>query len=657
MKTIFLLLGLISCSYVQGQNNGSEFGITISDDELINVNFQDQLFVDSVDHLKINFANKEQLIQSGLFVGREVDSILSYRSKYGYFYSLEEMQVLDIFNLNRLEKLKSILSFEIPTSMKEMVNLKKIEGRVVARIATPFSKREADEEWIYNGSKYREAIGLKLNVGDKINFVFNCEKDAGESFQWSTKVKGFDYVSSHLTIKNIRRINKITFGDYQIQLGQGLVIWQGMSLGKTSDIVTIRKQEIGIKEYNGMSEFGFFRGMAIDYKIKKVKIVNWVSYKNQDATIYSDSLNGDYIQSIKTDGYHRTDLELEHKNSIQQMVVGSSCSVLVRNTTIGLNSIFTSNSVTIKPNSDYYNYYAFTGRNSFNHSISYSGTRSNFNYFGEAAIDQNLSPAIVNGIIASIEKNFSVSLLHRYYSKNYFSFHANAFGENNKIANENGFYVGANYTYNKKIQLSAYYDLYKFPWLKYQISMPSFGQDYSLQFIYTPVKTSSISLRYHQTKNLEDVNGNDVQTSNIRESTTRSLRFQFRTEINRIQITGRYDLTFLKQQAKESGMLAYVDIQYKPMLKPYSFSMRASVYRTESYSTRIYAYQSDLPGSYNLGSFYGNGEAIYAIIHYKPTRKIHLWFRGSRALSYSQLADNKMFYPDYEVKMQVAYQF
>ena len=62
MKKIFLLLGLISCNYVQAQNNGAEFGITISDDELVNANFQDQLFVDSVDYLKINFANKDQLL-------------------------------------------------------------------------------------------------------------------------------------------------------------------------------------------------------------------------------------------------------------------------------------------------------------------------------------------------------------------------------------------------------------------------------------------------------------------------------------------------------------------------------------------------------------------------------------------------------------------
>ncbi|MFM2155662.1 MAG: hypothetical protein RL516_411 [Bacteroidota bacterium] len=657
MRKAFIFVGLIISCEVHAQNNGSDFGITISDDELVNANFQDQLFVDSAEHLKINFANKEQLLQSGLFVGMEIDSIISYRSKYGYFFSVEEMQVLDMISLGRLEKLKDILSFEIPTSLNELVDLKKINGKVVARIAAPFSKGNVEEEWIYKGNKYREAIGLKINLSDRIDFVLNAEKDAGEAFQFTKKVKGFDFFSTHLTVKNIRRINKITIGDYQIQLGQGLAIWQGMSLGKTSDIATIRKQEIGIKDYNGMSEFGFFRGMAIDYKIKKVKIVHWVSYKNQDATIYSDSLNGNYIQSIKTDGYHRTDLELEHKNSIQQTVVGSSYSMLFRNTTIGLNSVFTSNSIAIKPNNDYYNYYAFRGKNSFNQSISYSGTRSNFNYFGEASIDQNLSPAIVNGIIASIEKNFSMSLLHRYYSKNYFSFHTNAFGENSKVANENGFYIGGSYSYNKKIQLSGYYDFYKFPWLKYQISMPSYGQDYSIQFIYTPTKTSSISLRYHQTRNQEEVLSNDIRTSDINESTTRSLRFQFRTEINRIQITSRYDLTFLKQQTNESGMLAYLDVQYKPMLKPYSFSMRASVYRTESYSTRMYAYQSDLPGSYNLGAFYGSGEVVYVMVHYKPARNMHLWVRGSRMLSYSQLVDNDNFCPEYEVKMQAAYQF
>jgi hypothetical protein len=71
----------------------------------------------------------------------------------------------------------------------------------------------------------------------------------------------------------------------------------------------------------------------------------------------------------------------------------------------------------------------------------------------------------------------------------------------------------------------------------------------------------------------------------------------------------------------------------------------------------MYAYQSDLPGSYNLGAFSGIGEAVYVMIHYKPARNIHLWVRGSRMLNYSQLVDSKHYLPECELKMQIAYKF
>ncbi|MFN5346845.1 MAG: hypothetical protein ACK5B3_06430, partial [Bacteroidota bacterium] len=266
MRKALILFGLIICYEVQAQNNTSDFGYNISDDELVNANFQDQLIVDSADYLKINFADRSVLLQSGLFSNTEVDSILNYRNRYGFFYSIEELQAIEVISISRLEILKSILSFELPTSFNDIANFKKMDGRIVARMAIPFLKNNKSEDENYNGNNFREAIGLKLNLNEKINFVFNAEKDAGELFQFAKKVKGFDYNSAHLTLKNIRRFNRIVLGDYQIQLGQGLAIWQGMSLGKTSDIVTIRKQEAGIKDYNGMSEFGFFRGVAIEYK-------------------------------------------------------------------------------------------------------------------------------------------------------------------------------------------------------------------------------------------------------------------------------------------------------------------------------------------------------------------------------------------------------
>jgi len=49
MRKALILFGLIICYEVQAQNNTSDFGYNISDDELVNANFQDQLIVDSAD--------------------------------------------------------------------------------------------------------------------------------------------------------------------------------------------------------------------------------------------------------------------------------------------------------------------------------------------------------------------------------------------------------------------------------------------------------------------------------------------------------------------------------------------------------------------------------------------------------------------------------
>ena len=74
MRKALILFGLIICGEVQAQNNTSDFGYKISDDELVNANFQDQLIVDSADYLKINFADKRVLLQ--------IRTFLKYRSRF-----------------------------------------------------------------------------------------------------------------------------------------------------------------------------------------------------------------------------------------------------------------------------------------------------------------------------------------------------------------------------------------------------------------------------------------------------------------------------------------------------------------------------------------------------------------------------------------------
>ena len=645
---------MILVSQVKGQVVDADLLIN-NTEEIAKLNLQEQLFVDSADYLKINFADKGTLLSSGFFTFSEVNEILNYRKQFGYFTSVEELQVINGLDIDRLTLLKDKLNFEIPLTFKNYLNFHNIKGQVLLRIGTPIVNTSNANEELFLGRQNKTAMGARLTINDHVSVNYSGEKDAGEKFQFNEQVRGFDFNSFRLTIKDLRKVKKLVVGDYQIQLGQGLVVWQGMSLGITSDIVTIRKQAMGIKDYNSMSESGFFRGYALEYKLRNSTLVNWISYLGEDATLYYDSINGSFIHSIKNDGYHRNQTELSSKNTIHPIVSGISYSFYWKQLKLDYNAIGIMNEIGIHPDIKYYNHFAATGNTFFNHSLSYAATKNNVNYFGELAFNLNNSPAVLNGIIASIDRNISISILQRYYDKKYQAIYANGFSQNTSTNNEQGLCLSLNYVINKKINFTTYYDLYKFPWLKYGVDMPSSGNDYSLQFNFTPNKKTAVSWRFQLKNKEESFNNENEKTKLISISRTKNFRFQFRTEVNRVQFTGRFDAIYLSNHDK--GFLSYFDVAYKPFKKPYSFSLRWCMYHSVSYDSRLYAFQNDLPGSYSLGAYYGQGELLYLMIHYKLSRNLQMWLRGSRQIAVSQVADNKYSAPEIEFNAQLLYSF
>jgi hypothetical protein len=185
--------------------------------------------------------------------------------------------------------------------------------------------------------------------------------------------------------------------------------------------------------------------------------------------------------------------------------------------------------------------------------------------------------------------------------------------------------------------------------------MPSSGNDYSLQFNFTPNKKTAVSWRFQLKNKEESFSNENEKTKMLFITRTKNFRFQFRTEVNRVQFTGRFDAVYLSNHDK--GFLSYFDVAYKPFKKPYSFSMRWCMYHSGSYDSRLYAFQNDLPGSYSLGAYYGQGELLYLMVHYKLSHNLQLWLRGSRQIAVSQVADNKYSAPEIEFKAQLLYSF
>ena len=78
------------------------------------------------------------------------------------------------------------------------------------------------------------------------------------------KGHGISFVSFHLALygkKNQR--NMVVLGDYLVNIGQGLIHWQGRAVKKTGLPIMIKRQQPAIQPYRSNDENRFHRGLAM----------------------------------------------------------------------------------------------------------------------------------------------------------------------------------------------------------------------------------------------------------------------------------------------------------------------------------------------------------------------------------------------------------
>jgi hypothetical protein len=81
----------------------------------------------------------------------------------------------------------------------------------------------------------------------------------------------------------------------------------------------------------------------------------------------------------------------------------------------------------------------------------------------------------------------------------------------------------------------------------------------------------------------------------------------------------RHELSFLVPdiQKAEKGSLSYAELIYKPAMKTFSVSLRYTLFDTDGYNSRIYAYERDVPAFHTIPAHYKAGNRIYVIGNWK----------------------------------------
>ncbi len=592
--------------------------------------------------LDLNTATIEDFKLLGILNAAQINNIINYRNRMFGFATVYELQAIENLDLETIKKILPYIkvvplesSFKKPPLKQTLFSGKyQIFTRYTQLLETQRGYTIEDPTRSrYLGSPQRYYIRYRYNYSTKFSYGFTAEKDPGEEFFKGSNRQGFDFYSAHLFIRDVSIFKAIAIGDYNAKLGQGLAMWTGFGFRKTPAVMNLQRYAPAISPYTSVNEFLYMRGAATTIGIKNLDVTAFISYKNIDANIAAqDTFDNEIFEvaSLQETGLHRTPTETKNKNATTLFTTGGSMKYRFKKAAVAFNAVNNKLGSSLAPSNTPYRQFTFSGKNITNFSIDYNYILNNITFFGEAAINNKNGYAFVNGALINTGSIIDIALLHRHYSKRYFALFSNAFGESSSPTNESGFYAGFNLRPFKGFSMNSYFDFYRFPWLKYLVDAPSRGFDYFGQINYRLNKNVEMYVRYRYENKQGNMPNNETKTDYLSDIKRQSFRYHITYHINsKISLQNRIEYVWFDNNTGETekGFMIYQDIRLSPFRVPLSIYARYTLFDTQSYNARIYAYENDILYMFSIPPLYDNGFRYYVLLKYDISENISVWLR------------------------------
>jgi len=609
--------------------------------------------------LNLNYVTDEDLRKLVFLNNFQIYNLLGYRETYGYFITVYEIQAIDGFDQQTIQKILPYI-YVSEVKRKESISFKNIakygRNEFIIRYQRILQKQKGyapiDDSSLfkkpnsrYLGSPDKIYLRYGFNYYNKVRLGFIAEKDAGEVFlkdrvpdslqdlAGTNLHNGFDFLSFHVSLRDIGILKALTVGDYQLEFGQGLTLWSGLAFGKSSDALNIKRFARGLRPNTSANENLYFRGIATTIGFKNIDITAFYSSHKVDANlVLGDSLpdGSGFISALQESGLHRTLNELLDRKSINIQAFGGNINYLYKRLKIGVTSYYSKLSTEILKDQQLYGQYDFSGTENLNAGLNYRYLINKINLFGEIAVSQNGGFAQLHGLMANLHPRFSMTVLYRNYQKEYQNFYSNAFAENSYNRNEKGIYTGVRINVHRNWFITAYLDNFSFPWIKYRVDAPSKGSEYLVQLENSSIEKLFYYFRFRQ-KN-KQINETITEDHILEVINTRKNYFRFHIEYMisaSVKMKNRVEYVIFKEGDvyRGTGYLIYQDIAWRSKTEKFSMVFRYALFDTDSYDERIYAYENDVLYAFSVPAYYYNGMRGIVLLNFKLTKKINFWVR------------------------------
>ena len=212
--------------------------------------------LDILEHpLDINSSSRSRLESSGLFTAYQIASLTDYISRHGAVMSLTELSSVDGFSVTSVGRLAPFISTG-SQGVAARRNRRPLEVEASSRSALKKSGTDAPM-WNY-------AFRSRLTFNDAWSFSASCSR-GNDAAGWYPSM-----FSAGLLWRN--RCGTLIIGDFNARFGQGLCLWNTMTLSGLSSPSSFMKRPSGLSPSNSFTGTYAMTGIAGDVSLGKMRL-------------------------------------------------------------------------------------------------------------------------------------------------------------------------------------------------------------------------------------------------------------------------------------------------------------------------------------------------------------------------------------------------